>query len=64
MIVSIKENKFQVAISTLCGFIYYQQTKDEVFSILIVLISAFILRRIGFDSIVQSYLTKKSAKFK
>ena len=59
MIVSIKENKFQVFISTILGFLYFMKTKDEVFSIILVLGSALILRSLKFDSLVNKFLNKK-----
>ena len=59
MIVSIKENKFQILISTLLGFFYYRKTGDETMALALVLSSAFILRSIKIDSIIGKKFNKE-----
>ena len=60
MIVSITENKYQILISTLIGFLYYLKNKDETIATLLVLGSAAILRSLNIDKFINNYLKKES----
>ena len=58
MIVSVKDNKFQIIISSLLGFLFFYVTKNEGWSIGIVLILSFLLREIKIDKHINKLLLK------
>ena len=58
MIVSVKDNKFQIIISSLFGFLFFYVTKNEGWSIGIVLILSFLLREIKIDKHINKLLLK------
>lgn len=52
-IVSIKNNKYQIIISNLLGFLSYYQFRNLNISILIILLSSYLLRKINIDKIIN-----------
>ena len=59
MIVSVSENKFQILVSSLIGFIYFRKFGNETVSMILVLAISLILRSIKFDSLVNKHILKK-----
>ena len=59
MIVSISENKFQILVASLIGFIYFRKFGDETVSMILVLAISLILRSIKFDNLVNKHVLKK-----
>ena len=55
-IVPLKDNKYQILISSVIGFIYYILTRNEVISIVIVLILSYSLRKIKIDMLINNKL--------
>lgn len=53
MIVSIKDNKYQIFISSTVGLIVYLLTKNEIFAFIITLITTYFLRKIQIDKIIN-----------
>ena len=49
-------NKYQILISSVIGFIYYILTRNEVISIVIVLILSYSLRKIKIDMLINNKL--------
>ena len=60
MIVSIKDNKYQILISSVLGFLYFMKTRDESISVIIVIASSFLLRKINIDQIINKKLNKEN----
>ena len=58
MIVSIKDNRFQIFISSSLGFIYFYFTKNEALSVGIVILLTFLLRKIKIDERINKILKK------
>lgn len=53
MFIDLNENKWQIMISSLLSMAYYYHTKEELNSIIIVTVSAVLLRYINIDNYIE-----------
>jgi hypothetical protein len=58
MFVDLKENKWQISITSCIAMIYYYYTRNELNSIIIVLVLAIFLRKINIDSYIELNIKK------
>ena len=58
MFVSLSDNKYQILISSVIGFICYYYTRNEIYSIGLVLLLTFFLREIEIDKKINEKLVK------
>jgi len=58
MFVDLKENKWQILITSCIAMIYYYYTRNELNSIIIVLVLAIFLRKINIDSYIELNIKK------
>ena len=58
MFVDLKENKWQISITPCIAMIYYYYTRNELNSIIIVLVLAIFLRKINIDSYIELNIKK------
>lgn len=56
MFVNIRENKWQILISSTIAFCFYYFTKSLEYSFIIVLILSILLRKINIDKIVNNHI--------
>lgn len=60
MFVNLTDNKYQILISSLLGFSYFYYSKNEIYSVILVLILSTLLRRVNIDKIINDKLTTKN----
>lgn len=53
MLVNIEDNKFQIIITSSISIIYYNYSKNEVYSMYLAIILSIILRKIDIDNIIK-----------
>ena len=58
MIVSLKDYKYQIFISSIIGFVFFYLTKREDLSVGIVLFLSYLLRKINIDKHINKLLKK------
>ena len=58
MFVSLSDNKYQILISSIIGFIFYYYTRNDIYSIGVVLLLSLILRKIEIDKKINEKLVK------
>ena len=56
MFVNIQDNKWQILISTIIGFLYYYFTKNEIQSMVLVIVLSMILRKMDIDNYINNKL--------
>ena len=62
MFASLNNNKWQILISSSIGILYFNSTKNELYSMFLVLSSAIILRNLKVDNLINKYLEKNKSK--
>ena len=55
----MKENKWQIIISSFIGFLYFYYSKDITYSMIIVLILSIILRKAHIDKNIDNIINKR-----
>lgn len=58
MFVSVEENRCQILLSSVLGFLVYFIYKNEVLAAAVVLILSYLLRLCNFDNWVNNFLSK------
>ena len=58
MFVSVEENRCQILLSSVLGFLVYFIYKNEVMAAAVVLILSYLLRLCNFDTWVNNFLSK------
>jgi len=60
MFTNLNNNKWQIFISTSIGIIYFNVSKNEAFSMILVLCLSIMLRNLKIDNYINKYLENKS----
>lgn len=58
MFVSVEENRCQIIVSSVIGFMVYFIYRDELMAAGIVLVLSYVLRLCNFDKWVNNYISK------
>lgn len=60
MFTNIKDNKYQILISSLLGFAYFYYSRNEIYSFILVLILSYVLRKFNIDKIINEKLSNQN----